>query len=445
MIGLRVEALAGHEQRLQRGHVVVLDKVTLGVRLTNGAQGGGRGEQRLHTVIVDPLPKGTGIRGAHGFTFVENRGGTHQQGRIHDVGVAHHPADVRGGPHDLAFAHVVNVLHGPRQRHGVTAVVAHHTLGLTRGPGGVEDVERIGGRHGHGGRGFGLFQGLGPGQPCGGVRHAVSALARVGHGVLETLSFVDQDRRRRVVTDRQGLLDGRDVLDPAFGFNATRGRHDHGRLGIVDAAGELPRSEPTEHHRVNRAQTSTREHPDHGLRNHGHVQQNTVPLLHALVRERTGKQRHALQELAVGDLFLDVQHGRVVNEGGAVSVTGCHVAVQCVGTRVQLRVGEPAVNGRLRVIEGLTGRRDPLDRLSSIEPELLRVADTVLVYGCVRSLGHDHSDIIVGLAGRLCVQASVISHMFQQLCIHRFASWEYSRKFSPRSAIYVYTRADWCD
>jgi len=39
-------------------------------------------------------------------------------------------------------------LHRPLQRDHVAAIVAHHALGVAGGTGGIEDVQRIGGRDG---------------------------------------------------------------------------------------------------------------------------------------------------------------------------------------------------------------------------------------------------------------------------------------------------------
>ena len=68
-----------------------------------------------------------------------------EQGRIDDVGMAHHPADVRGRPIDLAGIDAIKILHRPFERDHVAAIVAHHPFrdaGRTRS---IENVERVSG------------------------------------------------------------------------------------------------------------------------------------------------------------------------------------------------------------------------------------------------------------------------------------------------------------
>ena len=140
-----IGALAGQEQRAEGAEVVAADVLALGVLLLDGAEGRGRGEHGGHLVLGDHAPEGARVRRADRLALVEDRRAAVQQRRIADVGVAHHPAHVGGGPEGLAGLDAVVVLHGPLERHHVPAVVAHHALGLARGAGRVEDVERVGG------------------------------------------------------------------------------------------------------------------------------------------------------------------------------------------------------------------------------------------------------------------------------------------------------------
>jgi len=67
-----------------------------------------------------------------------------QQRRIHDVGVADHPADIGGCKEHIARIEVVDGLHAvvERDRHDRRSS-AHTALGLAGGTGGVEDVQRV--------------------------------------------------------------------------------------------------------------------------------------------------------------------------------------------------------------------------------------------------------------------------------------------------------------
>ena len=147
LVGIGVETLAGEEERMQARGVVAGQQLGLWVFLLHGSDGRRGGEYRPHPVIGDHSPEGARVGGADGFSFVQNRRRTTDQRRVHDVGVADDPADIRCRPPHVARIHPVDVSERPGHRHGVTAVVAHDALGLSRRAGGVQDVERIGRRH----------------------------------------------------------------------------------------------------------------------------------------------------------------------------------------------------------------------------------------------------------------------------------------------------------
>ena len=63
------------------------------------------------------------------------------------------------------------------------------------------------------------------------------------------------------------------------------------RLRVVDPGRELVRREAAEHHRVHRAEPRAREHRDHGLRHHRHVDEDSVAAPDALRGERAGEAR----------------------------------------------------------------------------------------------------------------------------------------------------------
>ena len=147
VVGVRVEALAGQEQGLagcagrdrraarRSGSSFLMARIAVGA--VNSA---------LTPVLGDHPPERARVRRADRLALVEHRGRADEQRRVDDVGVADDPADVAGGPEHVARADVVDVAHAPRQRHRVTAVVAHDALGLAGRAGGVEHVERVGGR-----------------------------------------------------------------------------------------------------------------------------------------------------------------------------------------------------------------------------------------------------------------------------------------------------------
>ncbi len=201
-------------------------------------------------MLLDHAPERAGVGRAHGLALVEHGRRADQQRRVDDVGVADHPAHVGGRPEDLAGMHVVDVRHAPRERHGVSAVVAHDALRATRRAGRVEDVERIGrvarvrrppARPRRRAR---PSRGRGP--P---VSVAVELRALQDHAVLRRVRGLLQRRvEQRLVRDRAR------ALEPAGG------RDDDARSGVVDAHGELVRREAAEHDRVDRAQARAGQH-----------------------------------------------------------------------------------------------------------------------------------------------------------------------------------------
>ena len=69
------------------------------------------------------------------------------------------------------------------------------------------------------------------------------------------------------------------------------------RPGVVDAARQLVRREAAEHDRVHRAEPGARQHRDHGLGHHRHVDDHAVALLDAERRESAGEARHLVAQL----------------------------------------------------------------------------------------------------------------------------------------------------
>ena len=151
--GVRVRALAGEEEGAQALQVVAPEQRRARVLALDGAQRGGRGEQGVDPVLLDHTPEGARVRRPDRLALVEDRGAAEQQRRVHDVGVAHDPADVRGGPEDVPGLHAVDVPQAPLEGDGVAAVVAHDALGGAGRPRRVEDVERVLRVHRHAGGG----------------------------------------------------------------------------------------------------------------------------------------------------------------------------------------------------------------------------------------------------------------------------------------------------
>ena len=174
-------------------------------------------------MLADDAPEGAGVGRADGLAFVHDRRRAVQQRRIDDVAVADDPADVGGGPEDFARLDVVVIVHDPLQRHHVAAVVAHDAFRLAGGAGCVEDIERVGGidRNALGAESSG-FRGGDGGCP---IDVAAGDHARC---FLRTLE--QQDLRRLVFGELDGVIEQRLVFDDAVRLDAAGGGEDGGRV-----------------------------------------------------------------------------------------------------------------------------------------------------------------------------------------------------------------------
>ena len=205
MVGLGVEPLPRQEQRAEPAEVATGQERAVGVLLLDRPDRGGGGEQRLDAVLLDHPPERAGVRGADRLALVEHRGRAGDERRVDDVGVADDPAHVGGGPPDLPGVHVVDVRQGPRHRHGVPAVVADDALRLAGRAGGVEHVERVGGRDLDALRGVGA-----PGLH----RQVPVDVERLAQDRLGLRALLDHHGVRPVLGELEGAVDDRACTPP---------------------------------------------------------------------------------------------------------------------------------------------------------------------------------------------------------------------------------------
>ena len=83
--GRRVGPLAGEEQRPEVPQIAVADQLTVGVFALDRAEGGRRGEEHPHMMLLDDAPEGAGIGRADRLSFVHDGRATQEQRRIDDV------------------------------------------------------------------------------------------------------------------------------------------------------------------------------------------------------------------------------------------------------------------------------------------------------------------------------------------------------------------------
>ncbi len=110
------------------------------------------------------------------------------------------------------------------------------------------------------------------------------------------------------------------------------------------------------------------QHRDDGLGNHRHVDHDPVAGRDAEAAQRAREPRHLVAQPRVGEGVRRPGHRAVVDQRGPVAVAGLDVAVERVGAGVEPAAGEPAVERRVRLVEH-RGRLDvPVDR-RGLRPE----------------------------------------------------------------------------
>ena len=287
-------------------------------------------------------PEGARVGRADRLALVEDGRAAVEQRRVDDVGVADDPADVGGRPVDLARLDVVDVLHRPRRarRRGRRC--------RARSPSAGRSCPRCRGcRAGRSPR----RRRTAPGSAS--ATASCQSRSRAGIELGLELRALQDDAALRLRLDQldrgveQRLVGHeRRRLDPA-----RRGDDDL-RPRVLDPARELVRGEPAEHDRVDRAEARAREHRDHRLGHHRHVDDHAVALLDALGRERAGEARDLVAQLAVGERRPRARDGRVVDQRELVGATALDVPVERVVAGVQPAAGEPAVERRARSRRG---------------------------------------------------------------------------------------------
>src|SRR5215212_990215 len=122
-------------------------------------------------------------------------------------------------------------------------------------------------------------------------------------------------------------------------------------------------------------QPRARQHRDHGLGNHRHVDDHSVALGHSEDAQNTCESRCRIEQFAICVGPLRAGHGRVVDQRRLLAAAILDVAVQRVGAGVQLAVGIPAIEGRIGVVEDALRLAGPGHRPRGFGPERRGVRD----------------------------------------------------------------------
>ncbi len=139
---------------------------------------------------------------------------------------------------------------------------------------------------------------------------------------------------------------------------------------------------------MDRSDPGARQHGDHSLGDHGHINSHNVATVHVLTAQCVGELADFGVQFAVGDFTV---LGRIVtfpDDRNAVAAL-FQMTVQAVVGHVQRAVGEPfdvdavIVEGSLfDVCEGF----DPVEALGLLTPETIGVDHRLLVHGLVGCL-----------------------------------------------------------
>ncbi len=171
------------------------------------------------------------------------------------------------------------------------------------------------------------------------------------------------------------------IRDDAVDLDAARGRQDCPRPGGVDPGRQLVRGKPAEHHRMHGADAGAGQHRHRRLRHHRHIDQHPVALADAETGQRAGEPRHLVAQLVIAETSDLAGDRAVPDQRRARATTGCDMAVERVPAGVQPGARKPAVKWRPAAIEHPIPAAFPIDCLSRLGPELLRLFDRAAI-GC---------------------------------------------------------------
>ncbi len=196
---------------------------------------------------------------------------------------------------------------------------------------------------------------------------------------LEHRPLQDHAPLRLPARQVDGRVEQRLVRDDPARLDPAGAGDDHLGPGVVDPARELVRGEAAEDDRVDGAEPRAREHRDHRLGNHRHVDDHPVAALDAQRREATGEARDRVSELAVRERRDGVRDRRVVDQRRLVGAAAVDVAVERVVAGVEAAAREPAVERRAGVVQDALPGLVPVDGGGRVGPEGLRLRERARV------------------------------------------------------------------
>ena len=154
----------------------------------------------------------------------------------------------------------------------------------------------------------------------------------------------------------------------------------HARVGgdhdfwfrVVDARRQTRGGKATENDRVNSTDADRRQHGEHRLGNHRHIDQYPITLADALPFQDRGEGIDLGVKLAVGIGLAHVGLGRDEHQG-RLALARREMAVDSVVAEIGAATHEPAGEWRVAVVEYLRKRSLPVDQGRTLAPERIRV------------------------------------------------------------------------
>ena len=369
-----VQWLTRQKKCAQRTQIVACER--LWVLLLQHPHRRGRTEHHRDFVLLDKAPP-NGRVGPRRQALVQDGRHARDERAVNDVAVAHHPANVAGT--EIGFTRVAakNVLHARGQGHSVAAGIALHPLGLAGGAAGIERVTwmcSVKPLTWH----LGTLVG---GMPSGKVFVAAGFATEWGQTTVDHQHFGGLVLRQPNGFVQQGFV-GHDLATTA----ARVGADDEHRRGVVNAVSQAAAGKTTEHHGVDGANARARQHGKGGLGNHGHVDQDAVPLAHAQRQQGGSKGLHFGVQFTKGIRAFLVSFGR--NKDQCVLLgTLRQVAINRVVAQVGLATHKPIGKGWVVVFtDGVKGLV-PIDQRSLLGPKSLG-----LINGSAIKIVVDHAN-----------------------------------------------------
>ena len=308
--------------------------------------------------------------------LIQNGGHARDQRRVNNVRMPHHPADVRGGKHGFARVATVDMFHRRRQRHGIAAGVALHTLRAARGAGGIQNIGRLARfepRHRRVDFGVRLAQ-----------RGIVKITPRNWCVFLVDATVNHDQIARRMFRQAHRLVHQRFIVDGAPATHAGIGGDHQRGLGIVDTRGKTRCGKAAKYHGVYGAHARAGQHGEHRFGDHRHVNQHAVALAHTQRVQHACRAIHFLVKLAVGVGFFDAGFGRNVDQRFLIAARG-EMTINRVVTQVGFATHEPSGEWRTAEIANLGVRLVPIDQRGLFGPECITLIERTFVEFLIRA------------------------------------------------------------